>query len=32
MKNIADSNKPKYVFDSLYQDYYVKKQENELKL
>eukprot|EP00347_Sterkiella_histriomuscorum_P020748 403336623 len=31
-RNIAEQNKPKYVFDSLYQDYYVKKQENEQKL
>ena len=31
MKQIQEQNKPRYVFDSLYQDYYVKRQETELK-
>lgn len=28
----TDKEKPKYVFDSLYQDYYIKKHEQEQRV
>ncbi|CDW79673.1 UNKNOWN [Stylonychia lemnae] len=30
-KKRADSHKTRYVFDSLYQDFYIKRQEHEMK-
>ena len=31
LKLMLETERPKYVFDSLYQDFYVKKHEAELK-